>query len=77
MNTIDDTTFQNARQFSTQLGQMAAHTASSQEPSFQRPGADSPGITSRFSAILDRLRQRQRTRRHMADKLRAAEFMHG
>ena len=76
MNTIDDT-LQKARQFSTQLGQLAARTPSKPDPNVQHPGADYPGNPSRFSAVLARLRQRHLTRRHMADKLRTAEFIHG
>ena len=64
MNQPIDVPNQNAIQFSTQLGALAA----------ERPAAQ-PALSGRLSAILEHLRQKERAREQLNHKIRATHFI--
>jgi hypothetical protein len=78
MNTFIDTQSaqQQARDWSGQLGDLAARTPKSSIPRDIEQGLGSPGAyPSRLSVILNHLRDRNRTREDMVYKMRAQEFI--
>jgi vacuolar-type H+-ATPase catalytic subunit A/Vma1 len=58
-----------ARQWSSQLGELAAGTSGN------NPTPDA--LPARLQEMLARFRERNQARQHVAEKLRALEFLHG
>lgn len=76
MNSLNENNIlkQQARDWSVQLGELAAERPSRVFPPSASAGIASP-LPSPLAAILTHIRQRNQKREDMEDKMRAAEFM--
>jgi hypothetical protein len=69
---------QQARAWSEQLGALAASSPATRPgAAFTQLGAAPSALPTWLSAILSHLRQRRQRQEHVADKLRAQEFIMG
>jgi len=79
MNSLNNPASQAARDWSEQLGSLAAASPDRRpEASFaQLDNAPPADLSTRLSAILSQFRQRRARQEQAADKLRAQEFLTG
>lgn len=78
MNTLNDTTHQDARHWSAQLGATSAELAAARSrQGFHQPGGQAgvAALPQRVVDLLTRVGQRTQSQEHAADQLRAKEFM--